>query len=57
MPRKLRRLIQIDRKLLDNKAGDFTIVYTEEEFNEKCSKNSQMKNVHYLIQDENNQNQ
>jgi ankyrin repeat protein len=57
MPRKLRRLIQIDRKLLDNKAGDFTIVHTEEEFNEKCSKNSQMKNVHYLIQDENNQNQ
>jgi ankyrin repeat protein len=66
MPRKLRRFIQIDRKLLETKKGDnekgkkeddFTIVYTEEEFNEKCSQKPQLKNVHYLIQDENNQSQ
>jgi ankyrin repeat protein len=56
MPRKLRRFIQIDRKL-ENKANDFKIVHTEEEFNEKCSQNLQIKNVHYLIQDEINQNQ
>jgi ankyrin repeat protein len=67
MPRKLRRLIQIDKKLLetkkddnekDKKADDFTIVLTEEEFNEKCGQsNQQIKNVHYLIQDEINKNQ
>jgi ankyrin repeat protein len=67
MPRKLRRFIQIDRKSLetkkddkekDKKADDFTIVHTIEEFNDKCSQShSQKRNVHYLIQDENNQNQ
>jgi ankyrin repeat protein len=67
MPRKLRRLIQIDKKLLeankddkekDKKPDDFIIVHTEEEFNEKCGQsNHQMKTVHYLIQDERNQNQ
>ena len=50
MPRKLRRLIQIDKKLLetkkddnekDKKADDFTIVLTEEEFNEKCGQSNQ----------------
>ncbi len=62
MPRKLRRLIQIDRKLLatrkfgkekEKKADDFTIVHTEEDFNKKCAQNAQMKNFHYLIQDQN----
>jgi hypothetical protein len=62
MPRKLRRLIQIDKNLIetkkdsretDNKANDFIIVHTEEEFNEKCVRKPQIKNVHYLIQDEN----
>jgi hypothetical protein len=57
MKRKLRRLIQIDMKSLEKKQKDFIIVYTEEEFNEKCAQNAQMKNVHYLIQDEINQNQ
>jgi ankyrin repeat protein len=66
MQRKLRRFIQIDRKSLetnkddkekDNKGNNFIIVHTEEEFNEKCSQNAQMKTVHYLIQDEINQNQ
>jgi ankyrin repeat protein len=62
MPRKLRRFIQIDRKLLetkkddnekDKKPDDFIIVHTEEKFNEKCGlSNHQMKNVHYLIQDQ-----
>jgi hypothetical protein len=67
MPRKLRRFIQIDRKLLEakkdekekeTKVDDFIIVHTEEEFNEKCSQsNHKIKNVHYLIQDDSNQNQ
>jgi ankyrin repeat protein len=52
MPRKLRRFIQIDRKLLETKKYDFKIVHTEEEFNEKCNQNPQIKNVHYLIQDQ-----
>jgi ankyrin repeat protein len=60
MPRKLRRLIQIDRKLVETKkddkikeekVNDFIIVHTEEEFNEKCNQNQ--NNVHYLIQDQN----
>ena len=50
MPRKLRRYIHIDRKLLetkkddnekDKKPDDFTIVLTEEEFNEKCGQSNQ----------------
>jgi ankyrin repeat protein len=102
MPRKLRRFIQIDRKLLETKkddkikeekvkaekddkineekakaetndkikeekvkaekddkineekVNDFIIVHTEEEFNEKCSQSHpQVKNVHYLIEDQN----
>jgi ankyrin repeat protein len=63
MPRKLRRFIQIDRKLLETKkddkikeekVNDLIIVHTEEEFNEKCSQSHpQIKNVHYLIQDQN----
>jgi ankyrin repeat protein len=54
MQRKLKRLIQIDRKLLETKKYDFTIVHTEEEFNEKCGQsNHRIKNVHYLIQDQN----
>jgi hypothetical protein len=57
MPRKLRRYIQIDCELLDNNAKDFIIVHTEEEFNEKFSQISQVKNVHYLIQANLNQNQ
>jgi hypothetical protein len=65
MPRKLKRFIQIDRKLLETKKddkvkeekeGDLIIVQTEEEFNEKCSLNPRIKNVHYLIQDDSNQN-
>jgi ankyrin repeat protein len=52
MPRKLRRFIQFDRKLLETKKYDFIIVHTEEEFNEKCNQNPQIKNVHYLIKDQ-----
>jgi ankyrin repeat protein len=51
MSRKLRRFIQIDRKLLETKKEDqFIIVHTKKEFNEKCSQ--KLKNVHYLIQDQ-----
>jgi ankyrin repeat protein len=58
MPRKLRRFIQIDRQLIgETKKDDLIIVHKEKEFNEKCSQNPKMKNVHYLIQDEINQNQ
>jgi hypothetical protein len=59
MPRKLRRFIQIDRKLLemkkdenfkDEKTGDFIIVYTEKEFNEKCRQNPKIKNIiHFFL--------
>jgi ankyrin repeat protein len=55
MSRKLRRFIQIDRKLLEtNKDDQFIIVHTKKEFNEKCSQ--KLKNVHYLIQDQSNPN-
>jgi ankyrin repeat protein len=55
MSRKLRRFIQIDRKLLEtNKEDQFIIVHTKKEFNEKCSQ--KLKNVHYLIQDQSNPN-
>jgi len=55
MSRKLRRFIKIDRKLLESKKEDqFLIVHTKEEFNEKCRHN--LKNVHYLIQDQSNPN-
>jgi ankyrin repeat protein len=57
IPRKLKRFIQIDRKLLETKKDDLIIVHTEEEFNEKCRQNPLLKNIHYLIQDRNNQNQ
>jgi hypothetical protein len=61
MKRKFRRFIQIDRKLIEakkeneieKKADDFTIVYTEKEFNEKCGLNPRITNVHYLIKDQN----
>jgi ankyrin repeat protein len=56
MPRKLKRSIQIDRKLLEKKANDIIFVHTEEEFNEKCRKNPEMKDIHYLIQNNNNRN-
>ena len=63
MSRKLRSFIQIERKLLETKKDDkekekkedqFIIVHTKEEFNEKCRQN--LKNVHYLIQDQSNPN-
>jgi hypothetical protein len=55
MSRKLRRFIQIDRKLLEtNKEDQFIIVHTKEEFTEKCSQ--KLKNVHYLIEDQSNPN-
>ena len=55
MQRKLRRFIQIDRKLLEAKKDyQFMIVHTKEEFNEKCRQ--KLKNVHYLIQDQSNPN-
>jgi len=55
MSRKLRRFIQIDRKLLETKKEDqFIIVHTKEEFNEKCR--LKQKNVHYSIKDQINPN-
>jgi hypothetical protein len=54
--RKLRRFIQIDRKLLEKKKSEFVIVRTEVEFTEKCRQNPDEKNIHFLIESENNQN-
>ncbi|MFN9959447.1 MAG: hypothetical protein ACK55I_40675, partial [bacterium] len=49
--RKFRRFIQIDRKKLEKeKADDFMIVQTEEEFDEKCLNNPENKIVHLLIE-------
>ena len=58
MQRKLRRFIQIDKRKLESKKADhFMIVQTEEEYNEKCRQNPpEMKNGHYLIQDQSIQN-
>ena len=66
IPRKLRRHIRIKkRKLEENekkkereeKADNFMIVQTEEEFNEKCRQNPpEMKNGHYLIKYQSNPN-
>ena len=65
MKRNLKRCIQIDRKILEQKENatdkeskeeDFTIVHTEEEFNEKCRQNPEKKNIHYLTQIEMNKN-
>jgi hypothetical protein len=53
--RKLRRFIQIDRKILEDKK-EFIIVHSEEEFNEKCRRNPEMKNIHLLIENKLNQN-
>jgi hypothetical protein len=49
--RQLRRFIQIDRKLLEQKKSELLIVPTEEEFTEKCRQNPEKKNIHFLIQD------
>jgi ankyrin repeat protein/flavodoxin len=53
MQRKLRRFIQLKKDEI-SKTNDFIIVHTEEEFNEKFSQNPpEMKNIHYLIQNQN----
>jgi hypothetical protein len=66
MQRKLKRIIQIDKIMLETKkddkekeqkTDDFIIVHSEEEFKKECSQNPQMKSVHFLIQDKINQNQ
>jgi ankyrin repeat protein len=56
MPRKLRRFIQIDRKILEQKNNNLIIVHTDEDFNEKCRQNSREKIVHYLIESKINRN-
>jgi hypothetical protein len=54
MPRKLRRSIQVDRKILENKEAKIIIVHSEEEFNEKCRQNpDNKKSIHYLISNQN----
>jgi ankyrin repeat protein len=65
MPRKLRRYIQIDRKMLEERKAvrkfknnkhphDFIIAHSEEEFNAKCRENTEKIIVHYLIPKQNN---
>jgi hypothetical protein len=53
MPRKLKRFIQVNTKILASKQGEFTIVHTEEEFNEKCHWN---ECIHFLSVAKDNQN-
>jgi ankyrin repeat protein len=64
MKRKLRRHIKIDRKKLEQRKAEtefknkkeenFTIVHTEEEFNEKCRQNPDNdKVIHYFIPNQN----
>jgi ankyrin repeat protein len=54
MPRKLRRFIRIDRKILEKKHDDFIIVHTDADFNEKCRQNhDHKKSIHYLILNQN----
>jgi ankyrin repeat protein len=45
--RKLKRFIQIDRKIMDDKEETFLIVNSEDEFKEKCS--TEKKSIHYLL--------
>ncbi len=48
--RKLKRCIEIDRKILNHMEDhSFLIVHTEEEFNEKCQKQLEKKIIHFLI--------
>ena len=59
--RKLRRFIQIDKKILDKdkkneKKETFTIVHTEENFNLKCKENNQKESIHFLLLDNENKN-
>jgi hypothetical protein len=66
MPRRLKRFIQISRKILDEnntekqtKEKNFLIVHTAEEFREKCLSYHQSptsKSIHYLKYDEKHQN-
>lgn len=53
MPRKLKRFIQIDTKILDVK-NEFILVYTEEHFSETIRQNPDKKNIHYLLKDNQN---
>jgi hypothetical protein len=48
MRRNLRRFIQIDRNILEQKQSEFQIVHSDEEFNEKCRQNPQNKTLHYF---------
>jgi ankyrin repeat protein len=48
MPRKLKRFIQVNNKILTKKAN-FIIVHTEEEFNEKRLNKPWNDNIHFLI--------
>jgi hypothetical protein len=53
--RKLRRFIQIDRKILEKK--NLIIVHSEDEFNLKCQGNNQEdRSIHFLKLDNQNQN-
>ena len=52
IPRKLSRFIRIDRKILETEQNDFTIVHTEEEFNDK-HRNTEMEKIHFLLETQN----
>ena len=60
--RKLRRFIQIDKKILDGKKRNeetkknYIIVHSEEDFNLKCHENNQKESIHLLKLVNDNQN-
>jgi hypothetical protein len=52
--RKLKRFIQIDRKILDKDVyKEFLVVHTEKDFEEKCKEKSD-KSIHFLKDDKEN---
>jgi ankyrin repeat protein len=56
MRRKLRRCVQIEPKILSVNKGEFTIVKTDDEYNETCQRYPQKKNIHCLMANQNNKN-
>ena len=50
--RKLRRFVQIDKKILDKeKKKNYIIVHSEEDFVLECKKNDNEESIHFLKKD------
>jgi ankyrin repeat protein len=46
--RKLKRFIQINKKVLDKEKNNLIIVHSEEDFNLKCRENKNKESIHFL---------